>query len=255
MPKKKSKDRSSVSSPLSIELSWVTLRNSREMPVTAATLSDSASSILMPSKPIACVGIDPGLSQLTMTVLPVTPKGKCDSAYVYAFKTKGEKGDDWSVRYYRIDLLCRAVDNVLSGLEDFVGRHFAAHIGVEGYAFGLRGNAVQTMAEIRQGLLDVVMPYVQDRFFNVYVLPIPTWKSALCPGLKKVGMSQKEAVQECIIRRWPATKEAFGKDHNKFDSFGIADVLYQAFYRPDISNPSLDRFRDREGIRRQDGQA
>lgn len=176
-----------------------------------------------------------------MAVLPVTPKGQCNTAYVYAFKTKGEKGDDWQVRYYRIDLLRSAVSTVLDAFTNFT-----VHIGIEGYAFGLRGNAVQTMAEIRHGLLDAIMPYVSKAYFHVYVLPIPTWKSALCPGLKKIGMSQKEAVQACIIKRRPATKEAFGKDHNRYDSFGIATVLYEAFYRPNVHNPSLDRFRDRE---------
>ena len=138
---------------------------------------------------------------------------------------------------------------MLEGLTDYKDFDYTVHVGLEDYAYGSRGNAVLTMAEIRQGLLDVIMPKVHHALLKLYILPIPTWKASLCPGLHKSGMGSKEAIMACLHEYWAPTYE-FGSDHNKYDSFGMATVLYRAFYRPDISNPSLDRFRDREEIGR-----
>lgn len=116
----------------------------------------------------------------------------------------------------------------------------SVRIALEGYAFASRGSAVQTMAEIRQGLLQELKPY----FKSMIIVPPPTWKASLFPGL---GGKGKDVIIEATQRMWPETK-IFGKDDNKYDAFCMAKMLEGLIFG-ELDSPSALKLLDRENIR------
>jgi hypothetical protein len=118
------------------------------------------------------------------------------------------------------------------------------YIAIEGYSFGSRGNAVLTMAEIKQSLL-LVLGKQRPDFERVLLLQPTTWKSALMGEEYKRGTS-KEDVQNYLKRRWPKIENLFAKDHNCYDAYAMAALYERLIMTPKVTNKSIQRLIKRE---------
>jgi len=107
------------------------------------------------------------------------------------------------------------------------------------------------MAEIKQAVLDVI--YNHTKFNQTLVIPIPTWKSCICPGStrKKDGLDSKTQVRNCLTSEFGVPD--LGKDHNKYDSYAMA-LLLEILTTPELlrkhSNVHLDKllFKEKERL-------
>lgn len=241
--KKKSKAKSIGSVTWSAEFEEVTSRKSKATTVDIATLRRSVIQSLggSPCTNIA-LGIDPGLTQTTIAAI-VSSNHVERNMFVVSAKTSADDGKDWRTRYLRVNFIGDVLKTVLDAID--VNQPERMCIVIEGYSFGSKG-AVYTLAEVKQALLDRL--YSFDPNFNLtYVLPPVTWRSCLCPGQKAEKGRAKEMIQANVLAKNPYTKQ-FGRDHNKYDAYGMALIALWLKRTNTVTSPSLDRLRKREGI-------
>lgn len=209
-------------------------------------LEDSLSSISQISAKVRLIkgsagrriylGIDPGISPLTISAITVDDYG-LDVWSIAINARKTAEGNDWRDRYLRVTSVSECVGLILKILKPR-----KPYVCIEGYSFQSARGAAYTLAEIKQSVLEKLCAYTKG-FEKVLLLPPPTWKACLCP---KKGGASKELIQECIIREYPPSA-AFGKDHNKYDSFAMAYV-YLMLCAGRLTTKSAESLIDREHI-------
>jgi len=100
------------------------------------------------------------------------------------------------------------------------------HIGLEGYSYQSRGDAITKMAEVKQAVLDSI--YAVLGFDHVAIIAPMTWKSCL---VDRGGKLDKEGViKELIAQRLEMQRlyDAIGKrSHNFFDAYAMALLMEQ----------------------------
>lgn len=197
---------------------------------------------------IAFMGIDPGLTQLTTVAVIRGPKRRVVLRHVLQTKP-GTLEDHWVDRIYRTWWMGRRLDEYLSIINEVWPKNY---IMLEGYSMASRGDAVQSMAEVKQTIYMTLMKYTDKRFSNVILIPPGTWQACLL-GESNKRRDKKEKSKDRTIRyisaAWPALAKLFGKDHNQFDAYAMAALYERLVLHPDDTNAAIDRLADREPFR------
>lgn len=160
--------------------------------------------------------------------------------YRLALKTK-PGGKDWSDRFSRVHWLAARLSEFFVEVKKVTRK---LHILLEGYAYGARGNAVLTMAEVKTAILMAVRLVSDTAFSNVLLLPPNAWQKCLM-GDDYVPGEGKQQTIDYVRERWPIT-ESFGSDNNLYDAFGMAVLCEQLIRDPYRTNNSIERLRIRE---------
>ena len=234
---KKSKDRYSESVTLRIALEAVSLSRPKVITADSATIRPFVTKCLSGKSDIVFLGIDPGLLPLTVSLI-VWRKGKRRDIYTIGLSAK-RTGKSWQNRFFRVTKLATGVGEILSAVKA-VGCKF--YVAIEGYSHGSSGTAIQTLAEIKQAVLQQIYKYCNLE--DVLLLPPTTWKACLAEG---AGGYDKEGVQSLLIEKWPVLK-SFGADHNKYDSYAMASVYEQIIRHRATCDTAAQNLMEREEL-------
>lgn len=163
---------------------------------------------------------------------------------MFVLKVKTQKSDkSWIDRFDRVHFVHVVLDKFMHVLHAHLDpKNF--YIAVEGYSFGSRGNAVTTMAEVKQAILTTIRVHRGPAFVNVTLFAPTTWRSCIM-GEDHVRGLKKPDVIEWMKRRWPVVQH-FGSDHNVYDSYAMAQLYFQIVMLPHKRNKSIDRLLERE---------
>lgn len=196
------------------------------------------------SKPIAFLGIDPGLVQLTAMLVVRGSKRRAILRYV--LKTKPVRGvKPWIGNVARTVWLHHHLLEYLKVVKETWPK---LYILLEGYSMGSGGSAVQSMAEVKQSILTAIIR-VDPKFEHVLLMPPTSWKACFLGEDNKRGQD-KWVVANHVIDRWPIVENTFQNDDNQYDAYAMAALYEQLILRPFITNKSIERLRLRESDRK-----
>src|SRR3990167_2754231 len=204
--------KSIASGSLQIKFEEVSSSRTKINIVDGATLRHCVTDFLGGKKCTVFVGIDPGVSPLTLSLILRSRSSRRIASFgIMSAKTDGS----WIDQFNRITSIALAVKIILTVVAP-INTAINHWLVLEGYSYGsMRGTFM--LAELRQGLAGVFMAAGVAK--DVVIVPPATWKASVCPGLGKI--KGKQPIIDCLIAREPELVQ-FEKNHNAYDAYALS---------------------------------